>query len=113
MGTGSEFGQSTLNTLKQMSPTSLKVTLEGLKRGARAQTIGEALQMEYRIVQACMREGSDFYEGIRAALVDKCGEPKWSPNTLQDVTDDMVESYFEELGEKELSFVDSGHAAKL
>ena len=113
MGTDSEFGQSTLKTLKQMSPTSLKVTLEGLKRGARVQTIGAALQMEYRIVQACMREGSDFYEGIRAALVDKCGEPKWSPNTLQEVTDETVESYFEDLGDEELSFVERGNAAKL
>eukprot|EP00985_Skeletonema_marinoi_P029592 scaffold28346_cov73-Skeletonema_marinoi.AAC.1 len=79
MGEDSQFGQSTLKTLKQMSPTSLKVTLEGLKRGAKLSSVGDALQMEYRMSQAFMREGSDFYEGIRAALVDKDGKPKWSP----------------------------------
>ena len=108
MGADSDFGQSTLKTLRQMSPTSMKVTLEGLKRGARARTIGEALQMEYRIVQGCMREGGDFYEGIRAALVDKDGNPQWSPSSLGAVTDEIVESYFEELGERELSFDGKG-----
>ena len=73
-------------------------------RGARAQNIGEALQIEYRMSQAFMREGSDFYEGIRAALVDKDGSPKWSLETLEEVTQEMVESYFEELGERELTF---------
>jgi len=105
MGSDSQFGQSTLKTLQQMSPTSLKVTLEGLKRGARVPTIGEALKMEYRMSQAFMREGSDFYEGIRAALVDKDGNPKWSPASLEDVTETIVESYFEDLGANELCLV--------
>lgn len=102
MSEDSQFGQSTLKTLRQMSPTSLKVTLEGMKRGAKLSSVGEALKMEYRMSQAFMKEGSDFYEGIRAALVDKCGKPKWSPERLEDVTNDMVNSYFEPLGEKEL-----------
>jgi enoyl-CoA hydratase/carnithine racemase len=100
MGPESKFGTSTLSTLKTLSPTSLKVTLEGLKRGAKAGTIAEALQMEYRIVMHMMKEGSDFYEGIRAALVDKDGNPKWSPANLNDVTEEMVNSYFEELGDE-------------
>ena len=100
----SDFGQSTLKTLRQMSPTSMKVTLEGLKRGALASDIGEALKMEYRMSQACMQEGSDFYEGIRSVLVDKDGEPKWNPSRLQDVTDESVDRYFKELGDRELSF---------
>ena len=113
MGEDSQFGQSTLKTLRQMSPTSLKVTLEGMKRGAKLSSVGEALKMEYRMSQAFMKEGSDFYEGIRAALVDKCGKPKWSPERLEDVTNDMVNSYFEPLGEKELDLNAIGNSAKL
>jgi len=108
----SQFGQSTLKTLKQMSPTSLKVTLEGLKRGARAQTIGQALEMEYRMSQSFMKEGSDFYEGIRAALVDKDGNPEWSPANLEDVTEKIVDGYFEKLGDRELC-LDAKTSAKL
>jgi enoyl-CoA hydratase/carnithine racemase len=112
MGPDSSFGTSTLSTLKLLSPTSLKVTLEGLKRGAKAQSVGEALQMEYRMAMAFMREGSDFYEGIRAALVDKDGSPKWNPANLHDVSEEIVNSYFEALGEDELCFL-TRESAKL
>lgn len=105
LGHESKFATTTLATLKTMSPTSLKVTLEGLKRGAKAQSIAEALQMEYRIVMHMMKEGSDFYEGIRAALVDKDGRPNWNPMTLADVTDEMVNKHFEMFEEEdELTF---------
>ena len=60
--------------------------------------------MEYRMAMAFMREGSDFYEGVRAALVDKDGNPKWNPANLYEVSEDIVNSYFEELGEDELCF---------
>ena len=104
MGSDSQFGTSTLSTLRSLSPTSLKVTLEGLKRGAKVQCVGDALQMEYRMAMAFMREGSDFYEGVRAALVDKDGNPKWNPANLYEVSENIVNSYFEELGEDELCF---------
>ena len=90
-----DFGQQTLETLQKMSPTSLKLTLEGLKRGSQISTIGEDLQMEFRLSQACCRaKSSDFMEGVRAILVDKDRNPQWNPKTLEDVTDEMVESFF-------------------
>ena len=95
------FGRDTYATMESMSPTSMKVTFEGLKRGAELDTIGDVLQMEYRMSQGFMREGSDFYRGIRAVLVDKDGNPQWSPGTLEEVEDVMVEEYFAPLGEHE------------
>jgi enoyl-CoA hydratase/carnithine racemase len=90
-----EFAYQTLDTLKKCSPTSLKITLEGLKRGAAAKSLGEDLQMEFRLSQACMRsKTSDFVEGVRATLIDKDKKPKWNPSTLEEVTDEMVEGYF-------------------
>jgi enoyl-CoA hydratase/carnithine racemase len=90
-----DFGQETLETLAKVSPTSLKVTLEGLRRGSQATSIGEDLRMEFRMSQHFMKKGSDFREGIRAALVDKDGNPQWKPSKLEDVTKEMVNSYFE------------------
>ena len=46
--------------------------------------------------------GSDFFEGIRAALVDKDKKPAWNPSTLEEVSDAAVESYMQPLGEREL-----------
>jgi len=89
-----EFTRSTLETLEKMSPTSMKVTMEGLKRGAEGKTIGEDLQMEYRMAKACVRPGFDFFEGIRSVLVDKDNSPNWKPSTLEEVTDDMVQEFF-------------------
>ena len=97
----SDFGRTTLRTIEKMSPTSLKVTLEGLKRGAAMNCIGKDLQMEFRMSQRFMLPGSDFYEGTRAMLVDKDHLPKWNPPTLEEVTEDMVQAYFEPLGESE------------
>jgi enoyl-CoA hydratase/carnithine racemase len=89
-----EFCRNTLRTLQSVSPTSLKVTLEGLRRGSQLQHIADDFVMEYRMSQGFMRN-HDFYEGIRARLVDKDNQPRWKPSRLEDVTDDMVASYFE------------------
>ena len=97
----SQFSKDTLVTLGKMSPTSLKVTLEGLKRGKALPTLEDDLRMEFRMCQNFMKPGSDFYRGIRAVLVDKDNNPQWTPATLKDVTDEMVESYFAPLGENE------------
>jgi len=49
--------------------------------------------MEYKLSQAFM-QNHDFYEGVRAQLVDKDRKPKWKPNSLDQVTDAMVNDYF-------------------
>ena len=103
-----DFSKETLEFMKAMSPTSLKVTLEGLKRGGYTSSIGEALQMEYRMSQIFMKHGSDFYRGVQATLVDKDGKPEWSPSKLEDVTEDMVESYFAPLGDSEWEVPNGG-----
>jgi enoyl-CoA hydratase len=46
--------------------------------------------------------GPDFYEGVRAVLIDK---PQWQHATLADVSEAEVQRHFENLGERELSFL--------
>ncbi len=113
LGPESKFGTKTLETLKKMSPTSLKVTLESLRRGKELPSIAQCLQMEYRMSQVCMREGSDFYEGIRALLVDKDQSPKWEPSTLEGVSDEAVEIFFQSLGEEDLEFDEPEKTSKM
>lgn len=44
-----------------------------------------------------MKPESDIYDGVRAVSMGKGQKAEWSLTLWQDVTVDMVESYFEEL----------------
>ena len=45
-------------------------------------TLAECLQMDFRLVTRFCRGPSDFVEGVRALLIDKCGKPHWDPSTI-------------------------------
>ena len=51
------------------------------------------MRAEFRIVSRVI-EGHDFYEGVRAVIVDKDNAPRWRPATLADVSAAEVERYF-------------------
>ena len=51
----------------------------------------EVLQMEFRIASKIV-QGHDFYEGVRAALIDKDREPRWKPAAIADLAD--IDAYF-------------------
>lgn len=69
------WAKKKLDTLEKCSPLSLKVVFEQLKRG-HGITLEAALSMEYTLSQNFM-QGQDFFEGVRASLVDKDKNPKW------------------------------------
>lgn len=91
---GGEWGQHVLKELEGKSPTSLKVVIQHLAR-TKGLSIEDVLKLEYRMVQRAM-QGPDFYEGIRALLVDKDHNPQWSPTSTDLVDDALVESFFAE-----------------
>ncbi len=80
---GDDWAQEQAATIRRMSPTSLKLTLHALRAGEGA-SIEQCLKLEYRMVSA-IKQGHDFYEGVRAQLIDKDRAPKWSPARLEDV----------------------------
>ena len=92
LASGDEWATTTRATLAAMSPTSMKLTLRGLRDGAGLSLAG-CLENEYRIVCA-IEQGHDFYEGVRAMLIDKDKKPVWDPATLEAVDDAMVDHYF-------------------
>jgi len=90
---GGEWAAKEAATLATKSPTALELVFELLKRGARAADVGAALANEYRIVCA-LKHGHDFYEGVRAQLIDKDRAPKWRPATLAEVNDADIAACF-------------------
>jgi enoyl-CoA hydratase/carnithine racemase len=86
------FVAQTLEALRAKSPTSLAVAFRQIRAG---QTLGmdECMRMEFRIVNR-MLHGHDFYEGIRAAIIEKGSPPRWDPQTLADVSEAAVKAYF-------------------
>lgn len=96
------FAIEAADTLDEKCPTSLKTTHEQLSQG-KGLDFDEAIRREYRMVCEII-EHEDFYEGIRAAVVDKDRAPKWKPGSLADVSAEAVAAHFRHLGDDELRF---------
>ncbi len=84
--------QTVAALLLQKSPLSLKITLAQLRRG-RKLDLGACLQMEYGLAQHFVCD-ADFYEGVRAQIIDKDKTPHWQPATLSAVAPQQVTQYF-------------------
>jgi enoyl-CoA hydratase len=96
----SPFARKTAATIRTKSPTSLVIAFEQMRRGS-ALSFEDAMKTEFRIVSRIC-EGHDFYEGVRATIIDKDGAPRWRPATLDGVTPAMIEAHFSPLGSAEL-----------
>jgi enoyl-CoA hydratase len=102
-GSGSEdaaWAAETAARIRTASPTSLKVALAQLRCGP-SLPFEECMRTEFRIVSR-MVHGRDFYEGVRAAVIDKDNAPRWQPATLEGVSDEVVAQHFAPLGPDEL-----------
>jgi enoyl-CoA hydratase len=99
---GDGWAQEQAAIIRRMSPTSCKLTLAALRAAAGA-SIEDALITEYRIVCG-IRHGHDFFEGIRAQLIDKDRNPRWQPATLEAVGEAEIARHFEEPESGDLTF---------
>jgi enoyl-CoA hydratase len=75
------------------SPMALAVTLEAVRRAAKLDNLEDVLSQEYRVSCSTLRT-HDLVEGIRAQVVDKDRNPKWSPASLAAVNADDLEAFF-------------------
>ncbi|KRE17438.1 3-hydroxyisobutyryl-CoA hydrolase [Bosea sp. Root381] len=98
---GSGFADKVRRTLATKSPTSVAIAFEQMKRGARMD-FAEAMRTEFRIVSRVI-EGHDFYEGVRAVVVDKDQAPQWRPASIDALDPAAIAAYFAPLGAGELA----------
>lgn len=89
---GSPFAHNVIAMMQQRSPLMMCVTLRELRLGA-AMSLAECLRMERTMVRRCFEHG-EVLEGVRARVIDKDNNPRWSPATLGAVTPEMVSLFF-------------------
>jgi enoyl-CoA hydratase len=100
---GSELAQATLRTLNEKSPRGMVVALKLLRLARASSSLEQCLVREYRAALEVF-SSDDFREGVRAAVIDKDRNPRWSPAKIEDVTSEMIAPYFAEIGADELVF---------
>ncbi len=96
---GGDWAAKQLQILQGKSPTSLKLAFRQLAEGANL-TMVQCLAMEYRLVSRIMG-AHDFYEGVRAVIIDKDNAPQWQPSEIDGVDDRDIAAYFTDLGDAE------------
>ena len=97
---GSSYAQELLATMATKSPTSIAIAMKQCEIGP-GLSFEEAMRTEFRIVTRICR-GHDFYEGVRAALVDKDNRPQWRPPAGERPSASEIDAYFAPLGAEDL-----------
>ena len=97
---GTEWAAEQRRTILTKSPSSTRIAFRQIREGARME-FEDCMRLEYRLARWCMTH-PDFYEGVRAVIVDKDNAPRWRPPTLAEATDDLVAEAFAPLGAEEL-----------
>ena len=99
-GANAEWAGKIAATMRAKSPLSLKLALTQVRRG-KTWDFETCMRAEFRIVSRIIH-GHDFYEGVRAVIVDKDNKPHWQPTTLAGVSEAEVERHFASRGADEL-----------
>lgn len=100
---GSDWAREQAKILRTKSPTALALTQATIARGAR-QDLRACLAMELAVSVALL-DGADFYEGVRAVLIDKDNAPKWSPARLEEVTPAAIDGFFAPEKARPIAFI--------
>ena len=83
-------------------PLSLELTFRCIREAA-AKSLRECLITDFRIAQRLMRR-NDYFEGVRARIIDKHDQPRWSHAGVEAVDPAEIDACFAPLGDRELRF---------
>jgi len=100
---GSEWAQKQAKNIRRKSPLAMCVTFEALRRGAKM-NFKEVMRQELNLSLGFLKT-QDFYEGIRAQLIDKDRNPKWSHASVNKVTEPQVQRVFRKTAKPSQGFL--------
>ncbi|TSJ61580.1 enoyl-CoA hydratase/isomerase family protein [Starkeya sp. 3C] len=92
-GPVAEFARAQRDTLRRASPTSVHIAFQQMQRGPGTDLAG-CFKLEFRLVTHLLDQ-HDFYEGVRALLIDKDQKPVWRPSRLEDVDPAAIAAMFD------------------
>jgi enoyl-CoA hydratase/carnithine racemase len=81
-----------LQNLADGSPTAARVTWEYMRR-CRPLGLEQVLALDLVVARQCQRH-PDFPEGVRALLIDKSRDARWSPGSFAEVDAALVDGFF-------------------
>ncbi len=100
---GSEWAAKQAKTIRRKSPLAMSVTFEAIRRGAKM-NFKEVMTQELDLSLGFLKT-QDFYEGIRAQLIDKDRNPKWSHEDVGAVTEAQVQRVFRKTAKPSQQFL--------
>lgn len=83
-GTDSAAAAQAAKLMGRNAPLAMAVCRDILQAVRANPTIETALDHEFRYTYRCVAQG-DFIEGIRAAIIDRDKQPKWQPDTQDQI----------------------------
>jgi enoyl-CoA hydratase len=89
---GGAWARGASDAIRSKSPLMQKVAMRAILLGERAPNLAHCLATEFRIVSR-VAVGHEFFEGARAAVVDKDRAPRWRPSNLDDVSDALIDPF--------------------
>ena len=95
-----EWAMKQRQAILSKSPTSTRIAFRQIREGANL-SFEDCMRLEYRLARYCMTH-PDFYEGVRAVIIDKDNQPNWSPASLAEASEAFVAPAFADLGDEEL-----------
>lgn len=85
--------QECINTLKTGCPVTAWLIWHQIQKGQQM-SLKDIFRMELAMAEECTRR-PDLSEGIRALLVDKDRQPRWSYTSVAEVPEEVVERHFQ------------------
>lgn len=97
-GAEAEWAGKQATIIRAKSPTSLAIAMRQMREGAKLD-FEDCMRLEWRIVNRVV-DGRDFFEGVRAVIIDKDNAPNWQPATLEQLSQTEVDAYFAPLADE-------------
>ena len=83
-----------IGNLQKGCPVTAGIIFEQMRR-VKTMTLAESFRMELAVATRCL-QWPDFAEGVRALLIDKDGAPKWTVNSVDDLSKEYIDAHFDE-----------------